>query len=80
MLLENAIKHNIISKDKPLHIHIAASDTQLCVSNNLQVKTNSIDSNGIGLKNIENRYSFMSEKKVVVTKENGEFKVCVPLI
>jgi hypothetical protein len=46
----------------------------------LQVKTNSIDSNGIGLKNIENRYSFMSEKKVVVTKENGEFKVCVPLI
>jgi two-component system LytT family sensor kinase len=80
MLLENAIKHNVISKDKPLHIHIEASDSQLCVSNNLQVKTNSIDSNGIGLKNIENRYSFMSDKKVLVTKENGAFKVCVPLI
>jgi len=80
MLLENAIKHNVISKDKPLHIHIEASDSQLCVSNNLQVKSNSIDSNGIGLKNIENRYSFLSDKKVLVTKENGAFKVCVPLI
>ena len=80
MLIENAIKHNVISKDNPLCITIESRNDQICVSNNLKVKTVLTGSNGIGLNNIVSRYSFLSEKKVEITNDGIRFSVSVPLL
>jgi sensor histidine kinase YesM len=80
MLLENAVKHNIISKEKPLMVKIHIKGNKLCVCNNLQPKTILTESNGIGLKNIKSRYAIMSEEEVEVSSTEDKFLVCVPLI
>ena len=54
--MENAIKHNIVSSDKPLKINVAAENGKLVVSNNLEKKNQVNESTGIGLENIRNRY------------------------
>jgi LytS/YehU family sensor histidine kinase len=81
MLVENAIKHNIISKDKPLNILIFMSNNNyLSVENNLQKKIEPGRSTGIGLKNIINRYQYLTVKKVIVIESSTKFKVSVPLV
>jgi two-component system, LytTR family, sensor kinase len=80
MLLENAVKHNIISKEKPLTVKIHIKGQKLCVCNNLQVKTILTESNGIGLKNIQSRYAIISNEEVEVSMSENMFLVCVPLI
>jgi LytS/YehU family sensor histidine kinase len=80
MLFENAIKHNVISKEKPLTVSIYGKDNKLCVSNNLQPKTILTESNGIGLENIKNRYAIVSEELVEINKTASTFSVCIPLI
>lgn len=79
MLLENAIKHNIISSKNPLHIVIKAGEDWVEVRNNLQRK-NTVESNGIGLSNIVHRYSFLSKVPVDIAEENNEFVVRLPLL
>jgi sensor histidine kinase YesM len=81
MLVENAVKHNIISKDNPLNIIIGQSDdSEIFVENNLQLKENVSDSNHIGLKNLTERYQFLTGKKMVIAKNDHFFRVSVPLI
>jgi LytS/YehU family sensor histidine kinase len=80
ILLENAIKHNVISKENPLHITIEASQDKLCVRNNLQVKKTLSASNGIGLSNIQNRYHYFTQQEVHIQKTADFFEVCVPLL
>ncbi|MGB3465534.1 MAG: histidine kinase [Cyclobacteriaceae bacterium] len=79
MLLENAIKHNIVSQSKPLHILITYEDDYLIISNNLQEKMHK-DSTGIGLTNIRDRFSYMTSKPVVIEKTDTKFTVKLPLI
>src|SRR6266568_361479 len=67
MLLENAIKHNIVSDEKPLIVKIYDTEDYLIIENNLQKKSAMFDSNQIGLKNIQFRYEFLSKKKMEVT-------------
>ena len=70
MLVENAIKHNVISEENPLHINIYVKDGFIVVENNLQKKSVMLDeSPGIGLDNIAKRYEFLSDKKVEVIEE-----------
>jgi LytS/YehU family sensor histidine kinase len=80
ILMENAIKHNIVSADKPLHIDISTINGSLVVSNNLQMKNQVNECTGIGLDNIRNRYKLISEKPVNVTTNNNNFTVSIPLI
>ena len=80
ILMENAIKHNIVSSDKPLRIEVFAENGRLVVSNNLQKKNQISESTGIGLDNLRNRYRLMSDKKVEVTEREGSFIVSIPLI
>jgi two-component system, LytTR family, sensor kinase len=80
ILMENAIKHNIVSADKPLHIDISAENGSLVVSNNLQMKNQLNECTGIGLDNIRNRYKLISEKPVKVTSSDNNFTVSIPLI
>ena len=58
LLMENAIKHNIVSSERPLKIDVFAVNGTLVVSNNLQKKNQLFESTGIGLDNIRNRYHF----------------------
>ena len=80
LLMENAIKHNIVSSDKPLKIDVYAVNGTLIVSNNLQKKNQVLESTGIGLDNIRNRYKLLSDKIVEVTESNTNFTVAIPLI
>ena len=80
MLLENCIKHNVISQNKPLHIEIGIEENKVVVKNNLQPKTNASESNGIGLSNIINRYHFLSKEVVEIIENGKEFIVKIPLI
>lgn len=80
MLVENAIKHNVISKEFPLTINIVSKHgNYLVVSNNLKKKPAMGNSN-IGLENISSRYGFFSFSPVVVTETEDEFRVEIPLI
>lgn len=80
MLIENAIKHNIISSSKPLHIQIRSTDDTLVVENNLQLRTERTLSTGIGLHNLEERYFLICHKKPNFTIENNKYLAVVPLI
>lgn len=80
LLMENAIKHNIVSSAKPLKIKVFAENGHLLVSNNLQVKNQMIESTGIGLENIRNRYKLLSDDEVKVDESGESFTVSIPLI
>lgn len=80
MLLENAIKHNEISSEKPLKIEIFTHMNYVVVKNNHQPRKNTLNSNGIGLSNIKMRYNYLNNKEVIVNTANGYFEVKLPLI
>jgi len=79
MLVENCIKHNIISKDKPLKVSIRAEKESIIVENNLQ-KRNGVSSTGQGLHNIAERLRFFTTKEVKITETSSIFKVIIPLL
>jgi two-component system, LytTR family, sensor kinase len=80
MLFENAIKHNIISQDKPLYISIKANDGYIEVENNLQPRETEEKSSRIGLQNISNRYRFLSGKDIVIRQNGATFMVKIPIL
>ena len=82
MLLENAIKHNIISKQKPLHIEIVAGTRNgtLLVRNQLQLKQQSQVSTQVGLDNIRRRYAFYTNADIQISQDDGWFSVELPLL
>lgn len=81
MLFENAIKHNVISKEMPLEIKLYADGKSVVVENSLQPKDVSMEEpKGMGLENIINRYSFLSNDKVVIEKTETQFRVRLPLV
>lgn len=80
LLIENAIKHNIVSKAKPLKVSIETKGDVLIVRNNIQPKSTQIPSTKIGLKNIEKRYQLISNKLPEIKKEEGQFVVSLPLL
>ncbi len=80
ILMENAIKHNIVSAAKPLRIDVTAGREYLVVSNTLQKKNQLAESTGIGLDNIRNRYQLLGSRKVEVEEGPDSFTVRIPLI
>ena len=79
MLIENCLKHNIISKEKPLSIRLSIKNQSIEIENNLQKKINH-NSTGQGLNNIIERYKFFTDREVVVKETSTIFKVQVPLL
>jgi LytS/YehU family sensor histidine kinase len=81
MLIENAIKHNVVSEEDPLHIRLYYDTEYIIIENNLQEKSLFREpSSGIGLDNISKRYEFLSGKKVEVVKTEKSFIVKLPII
>jgi len=79
MLVENCIKHNVLSKEKPLYIQIWADGERLYVANTLQPRQSDC-STGHGLQNISERYRFFTTEQVCIHQSESEFKVSVPLL
>jgi len=81
ILVENAIKHNVVSASRPLTIEISveAKDT-LVVRNNWQPKRQAEPSTGTGLVNIQKRYELFSDRGVDVVNTREHFVVVLPLI
>lgn len=79
-LVENAVKHNLISRQSPLYIDIYTNaDNQLVVSNRVQPKAETETSSGIGLKNLWGRYRMLTGKDIRITNWNHCFQVVLPL-
>lgn len=80
VVLENAIKHNIVNHSKPLHIDIGGEEMILLVSNRLQPKISTSGSTGLGLQNLTKRYSLISDRLPQFTIENDYYIARLPLI
>ncbi|WP_298758728.1 2TM domain-containing protein [uncultured Psychroserpens sp.] len=80
LLLENAVKHNMVTTSKPLHIKIFESDGMLVVENNLQPKQIVKKSSGVGLENIKQRYNLLSNKTVSINQQANSFAVAIPML
>ncbi len=80
LLIENAIKHNVISASRPLKISIRSYEQQIRVTNSLQRKSFTGDSTGFGLKTIRHRYELFGKSEVSVRETNTHFIVSLPLI
>jgi len=79
LLLENAIKHNQISRLRPLKISILSHDSEIVVRNKKQQKISTERRNGVGLENIKSRYKFL-DKMIEVNEDDDNFTVKVPVI
>ncbi|QWX85560.1 2TM domain-containing protein [Cellulophaga sp. HaHaR_3_176] len=80
LLLENAVKHNVVNSNRPLHLKVVEESGRLIVSNNLQEKQVVKKSSGVGLQNIQERYKILSDKTVNIFKTEKEFVVELPIL
>ncbi|AQG78717.1 sensor histidine kinase [Spirosoma montaniterrae] len=80
ILIENAIKHNVVSEARPLVIRLTTEDDYLTVSNPIQRKKQVATSNGLGLQNLQHLYGFLSKKPVLIEDNGVTFAVRVPLL
>jgi LytS/YehU family sensor histidine kinase len=80
LLLENAIKHNIISRSKPLTINVNYKEDYLVVNNKIQAKSTQLPSTKLGLINMQKRHDLISEKRPKIENNGEEFTVFVPLL
>jgi hypothetical protein len=80
LLLENTVKHNVISEQKPLHIKITIEKEYLVIQNNFQKKEVLQERQGVGLQNIINRYGIITNRKVIVAQNEDAFIVKIPVL
>lgn len=80
ILIENAIKHNVLDQHRPLSIEIFTSGDYLIVSNNLQLRSHVETSNKQGLDNMKSLYKFLTDRPMVVEESEQRFSVKIPLV
>ncbi|MGO4821347.1 MULTISPECIES: histidine kinase [unclassified Flavobacterium] len=80
LLLENTVKHNVVSEKRPLHIRIFIENGYLVVENDYQKKEVLQDRKGVGLQNIINRYGIITDRKVLIGQNEKTFTVKIPIL
>jgi hypothetical protein len=80
LLLENAVKHNIISELKPLHIKIYIENDALVIQNNFQKKAVLQDGQGVGIQNIMSRYDIITDRIVAIEQNENTYTVKLPIL
>jgi two-component system LytT family sensor kinase len=80
ILIENAVKHNMATKESPLIVTITTEDRYVVVKNNLQKMSMQIKSTKIGLKNLGERVKLVTKKDLIVEETNDYYTVKVPLL
>lgn len=79
-LLENAIKHNELTDESPLHIQIIQEGERIRVSNNLKLKATTEVSTGSGLMNLSERYKILAKDEIIISEGNGFFSVSIKIL
>jgi len=80
ILVENALKHNVISEREPLVIHVNGDDKYISIFNNIQRKSTLGYFSGTGLSNLKERFKLITGKEVVINQANNQFTVKLPLV
>jgi hypothetical protein len=80
LLLENTVKHNVVSEQKPLHIRIFIEGDYLVVQNDYQKKEVLQSRQGVGLQNIVDRYGIITNRKVLIEQNEQTFTVKIPIL
>lgn len=79
LLVENAVKHNEISEQKPLLVKIYNDNDMLVVENDIQPRTSLVESTGKGIANINKRYQLLKNNHIRISESNNVFSVKLPL-
>ncbi|MCC8089086.1 MAG: histidine kinase [Rikenellaceae bacterium] len=79
-LVENAVKHNVISTSHPMDVSIFIEEGSVVISNSIQEKIDSPEVSGIGLKNLDNRFSLLTGYRIGINKTDNKFEVILPLV
>jgi LytS/YehU family sensor histidine kinase len=80
-LIENAVKHNVVSAKHPLVVRIYTTERDsLVVENDIRTKAFAPVSSGIGLANLCERYKLMFHKEVIISNTDNVFRVEIPII
>jgi len=81
LLVENAFKHNAVSRTAKLRIEIFTEEGFVVVRNNLNPKnTAPEDSTKYGLKNLKEQYKVVAEEKIIIENDGSRFTVKIPLL
>jgi sensor histidine kinase YesM len=80
LLLENTVKHNVVSEQRPLHIRIFIEGDYLVIQNDYQKKEVLQSRQGVGLQNIISRYDILTDRKVRIEQDDENFTVYLPLL
>ena len=80
LLLENTVKHNVVSEQRPLHIRIFIEGDYLAIQNDLQKKEVIQSRQGVGLQNIVDRYGIITNRKVLIEQNEKTFTVKIPIL
>lgn len=81
-LVENAIKHNVVSSRRPLHVRIGVSENRkhICVHNPIKPKLRKEPSTGFGLQSLKERYALLTRDGMLIEKTDEYFRVCIPIL
>lgn len=80
LLVENALKHNVASLNRPVKIIITADHEQIAVANSITQKPQSVESTGVGIKNLMERYQYHGKLVPAIYQSEGFYYVCLPYI
>ena len=80
LLVENCIKHNVVSLEKPLHIRLYNEGDKIVLENPVQLKTGDHHSLGVGLENVNLRYKHLLDQQIDIVNDNRLFQIKLPLI
>jgi hypothetical protein len=80
LLLENTVKHNVVSEQRPLHIRIFIEGDYLAIQNDYQKKEVIQSRQGVGLQNIVDRYGIITNRKVLIEQNEKTFTVKIPIL
>lgn len=79
-LLENAIKHNVLTIENPLLIEVKYDNNRIIVTNNVQVKNIPEETTGRGLANLAERYKILSDEEIIFKSDDNHFSVSLKIL
>lgn len=80
LLVENAIKHNVISSESPLELEIILDDAAVTVRNQLHLRDRKLNSTGWGHHNLQQRYQSLTGQSITIRQTETEYEVSLPVI
>jgi len=80
LLVENAVKHNEISEKHPLEIEVHSTENSMVVQNKIKPRKSLVQSNGVGLANLDKRYQLLTGQSIAIQQKEGQFLVELPII